>query len=147
MKRYKLLIVEDHPVARQTLCQFLERFPDLKVAGIAATAEDALKKLSDSANYDLLLIDVSLPRMSGIELIGAVKKIAPDSRCLMLSGHDDVTYVNRALAAGARGYLLKGNPDELMTGIREVLAGKTFVSADLAAKLAKDLESSSTTRD
>lgn len=146
MKVYKLFVVEDHPVTRQTLCQFLGRFPDLKVSGTAATAEEALKQLSNSVKYDLLLIDVSLPRMNGIELVGEVKKIAPNSRCMMLSGHDDVTYVNRALAAGAQGYLLKGNPEELVVGIREVIAGKTFVSADLAAKLAKDLEVSSTSR-
>jgi len=139
MKVHQLFLVEDHPVTRQTLCQFLERFPDLKVSATAATAEEALKRLRVSANYDVLLIDVSLPKMNGIELVGEVRKFAPDSRCLMLSGHDDVTYVKRALAAGARGYLLKGNPGELVTGIREVVAGKTFLSADLAAKLAKEV--------
>ncbi|RPI22914.1 MAG: DNA-binding response regulator [Acidobacteria bacterium] len=145
MKVYRLFIVEDHPITRQTLCEFLERVPDLTVVGTAASAEEALKQLGDSVKYDLLLVDVSLPAMSGIEFVGEVRKIAPDSRCVMLSGHDDITYVNRALAAGARGYLLKGNPDELVVGIREVMAGRTFFSADLAAKLDKNVESFSST--
>jgi DNA-binding NarL/FixJ family response regulator len=127
----KVYIVEDHPVMREVLTTFLEGEAGIDVCGAASTAEAALADLAD-ARPDLLLIDVSLPGMSGLDL---VRRLAgaevPGLGCLVLSGHREEIYVDVALQAGARGYLVKGNPLELRLALREVSAGGSYVSPSL----------------
>ena len=135
MKR-NVYIVEDNELVRGTLQEFIEMDPDLQVCGVADTAEAALQRLS-SVDADLLLADVSLPGMSGIDLAREVKAQWPDLLCLMLSGHQEPTYARSALAAGARGYVLKGNPVEITDAIRNVLGGETYVSGPLRSKLSE----------
>jgi DNA-binding NarL/FixJ family response regulator len=86
-------------------------------------------------NVDLVLVDVSLPNMSGIELVAMIRQQMPQLRCLMLSGHNELEYVRRALAAGAWGYVTKGNPRVLLEAIQDVLAGETYLSEELRGKL------------
>jgi DNA-binding NarL/FixJ family response regulator len=81
--------------------------------------------------------------MNGIEFVQQISQSAAPPRYMMISGHDDINYVERALAAGAAGYLLKGNPDEVVDGIRQVLNGNRFLSADLAAKRKSEMWSRS----
>lgn len=128
-----IFVVEDHPLMREMLSEFLPAdAPDLKVCGTAATGEEALGCFED-AEADLMLIDVALPGgMSGIDLVGELRARRPGLPCLMYSGHGEVAYVERALAAGAQGYLLKGDPYELEGAIRQVLDGATFVSEQVA---------------
>jgi len=131
-----IYIVEDHPVMQQTLSAHLQRFSDFAICGIAANAQDALAALSDTdVNVDLAIIDVSLPDVSGIELVNQLYTINPSLPCLMLSGHQDSTYVKRALAAGACGYVEKGNASELTSAIEQVLAGEIFLSETIRRKL------------
>lgn len=127
-----LLIVEDNATFAKTLIHFLSQFDGFTVAGRAATAEDALDQLPQLP-VDLALVDVSLPGTSGIELLAAIRQEYPKLRCIMLSGHHDRVYVQRALAAGAQGYVLKENPLDLLEAVRAVLAGETYLSARLRA--------------
>lgn len=110
--------------------EFINRMPDLQVCGIAATAQEALVQLP-SLTVDLALVDVSLPDMDGIHLVSELREQQPTLRCLMLSGHQERSYVQRALAVGARGYLAKGNPLELITAIKCVLQGEIYLSESL----------------
>lgn len=128
----RIFIVEDHAIVRQMLGEFLARL-DIEVCGVAESGEEALERLSGSAapdvvEADLVLIDVSLPGMTGIDLAGKLQAQRPSLPSLMYSGHREMVYVKRALAAGARGYLVKGNPRELEGAIDQVLDGKTYVS-------------------
>lgn len=120
MKR-KVYIVEDHEVVRESYLMLLELADDLEVCGTANTAEAALEQLPEAAP-DLLLVDVSLPGMSGIDL---VKRLQADDALvptLMLTGHDREAYRVAALEAGARGFVMKQDgPDALLEAIRDVL--------------------------
>ena len=95
-----LLVVEDNTTFAHTLIQFLRRFEGFTVAALAESAEDALNLLPEHC-VDLAIIDVSLPGISGIELLTVIRRQYPEVRCLMLSGHHEHDYVRRALAAGA----------------------------------------------
>jgi DNA-binding NarL/FixJ family response regulator len=125
-----LLIVEDNATFAHTMIQFLNRLDGFTVAALASTAEDALAQLPQLA-VDLALVDVSLPGTSGIELVAAIGREYPHIRCIMLSGHHEYGYVRRALAAGAQGYVLKENPLDLIAAVEAVMAGETFLSAEL----------------
>ncbi len=125
-----IYIVEDHEFMRRALVDLIECTSGFEVAGAVETAEEALDQL-DSAAVDLVLVDTSLPNMNGIELVGELTKRWPKLRCVMLTGHDQHTYVEQAMEAGARGYVLKSNPDELPEAIRRVLSGGVYFSASL----------------
>lgn len=129
-----LLIVEDNATFATTVVHFINRIPGITVAALVQTAEEALEQLPRLA-VDLALIDVSLPVMSGIELMTAIRQQMPGLRCVMLSGHHETDYVRRALAAGAQGYVLKENPLDLVAAIRAVTAGESFLSAELRTPL------------
>lgn len=125
-----IYLVEDHPLMLRMTSEFINRMPDLQVCGTAATAQDALTHLPTAA-VDLVLVDVSLPDMDGIHLVSELRSRRPDLRCLMLSGHQEQSYVERALAVGACGYIAKGNPLELVDAIRRVLKGESYLSQAL----------------
>lgn len=130
----KIFIVEDHPLMRSMLKEFIEALPDLEVCGATRTGEEALEHLA-IASADLVLIDVSLPKMSGIELVGEVKQRWPHLPCLMLTGHQEITYVERAVAAGASGYVIKGEPLDLYEALDHVREGKAYLSHSVRAKV------------
>lgn len=123
----QIFVVEDNELMREMLIEFLNDVSDFEVCGTAATAEVAMTRLG-GIHADLVLIDMALPEMSGADLVEKLVKRNPDLRCLMYSGHRERSYVERALANGARGYVLKGAPDELPKAIRAVLDGEIFVS-------------------
>ncbi|HYE95988.1 MAG TPA: response regulator transcription factor [Rubricoccaceae bacterium] len=123
----RIYIIEDHPLIRQVVTELIEETEGLEVAGVASTAEEALEALAASA-ADLVLIDMSLPRMNGSELASEVLARWPGLRCVMLSGHTGAPYVKRALDAGVRGYVVKGDPEELVEAIRRVLGGEVYLS-------------------
>ena len=123
----QIFIVEDHPIMRQSLRKLLEREADLAVCGEVATAETALEQI-DLEEPDLVLIDVSLPGMSGIELTRILRDRHPDLPLAILSGHRERSYVIQALKAGAHGYILKGNARELPAAIRQIMSGERYLS-------------------
>ena len=102
----------------------------MNVIAVAETAEQALEQLPE-LKVDLVLVDVSLPQMSGINLVAALHEKYPDLLCVMLSGHMSSQYARRALEAGARGYLLKDNPAGILTGIEQIVKGEIYVSEEL----------------
>lgn len=126
----KIFIVEDHAVMREMLASFLEEEADFDVCGTARTAEEALDGLERAA-IDLVLVDVSLPGMSGIDLVEQLQADRPELPCLMVSGHGESGYVERAFEVGARGYVMKGNPYEITGAIDEVLTGGTYLGKTL----------------
>lgn len=121
-----IYIVEDHPLMQQTMAEFLNRAPDLHVCGAVSTAQEALAELP-TTQTDLVLIDLALPDKSGLELLRSLQHMLPNLRCLMFSSYQDAIYVHQALAAGACGYLFKGEPLELVNAIRQVLNGERYV--------------------
>jgi DNA-binding NarL/FixJ family response regulator len=127
----RIFIVEDHLVMRRALRAALDGEDGLLICGEAASAEAALEEIEGAAP-DVVLIDVSLPGMSGLELTGVLRERHPQLTCLILSGHRERTYMLKALRLGARGYLLKeGNSEELRKAVRLVYEGGTFVSEAL----------------
>ena len=131
----KILIVDDHPLMRKGLAMTLEAEVDLSVTSQAASAEEALSMMEDS-QPDLAVIDVSLPGMSGLELIKHLRAVNPDLSVLVVSRHDESLYAERAIRAGARGYLMKMEAaDVIVKAVRHILAGGIYVSEEIKERL------------
>jgi DNA-binding NarL/FixJ family response regulator len=131
----KILIVDDHPVVREGLAMQLAAQPDLEVCGEAEDVAGALAQLA-AAQPDLAIIDISLKKGNGIDLIGRIKDRHAAVRILVWSMYPEKLYAERALRAGAQGYLHKGRATrQLLDAIRAVLAGKVYVSEELASHL------------
>lgn len=122
-----ILLVEDHEIFAQALLRVLRERGHLNVVAVAPNAADAIEKLED-LEVDLVLVDVSLPERSGISLVLHLQQSHPQLPCVMISGHVSQHYARSSLAAGARGYLVKDNADEVLRGIQRVLAGEIYVS-------------------
>lgn len=136
MKRKKtVFIVDDHPLMRDGISQLIEQQPDLQVGGSASSAPEALNALAAAAP-DLLLADISLAGMSGIDLIKIVRKRQPRLPVLVLSMHSEDLYAERAIRAGARGYVMKhASAATLLAAVRRVLEGKVYLSPAMTEKL------------
>lgn len=118
----KLFLVEDHPIMRSTLRKLLLRESDFSIYDEAATAEEALEKLEASPEKpDLLLVDASLPGMSGLELLVEIHARWPELQSLILSGYDKSVYEKRALEAGAQAYLNKEAVLDIVPTIRRLI--------------------------
>ncbi len=133
----RVIIAEDHTLVREGTREILEREPDIQVVGEAARGDDAVRQALEH-NPDVLLMDMRMPGMNGIEATREVSAQAPSVKVLILSAHEDEDYVREALAVGASGYLLKTAPGrELVEGIRAVASGSTILSPELTRKLAQ----------
>jgi len=131
----KVFIVDDHPIVRQGLAQLVDNEPDLVVCGQGEDAYQALAAIR-AAKPELVLLDVSLKDANGLELLKEIKAFNPGVLVLMLSMHDESLYTERALRAGANGYIMKQEaPGALLDAIRKVLAGKVYVSEKMGATL------------
>lgn len=131
----RILIVDDHSVVRRGLRQLVSEEADLAAPWEASTAGEALHLVSQHAP-DLVLTDVTLEGANGIELVKQLQAHHPDLPVLVISMHDEKLYAERALAAGARGYVMKRIPDEeMLQAIRQVLAGRVYVSEEVRARL------------
>jgi DNA-binding NarL/FixJ family response regulator len=135
----RVFIADDHAIVREGLKQILAESRDIIVAGEAENGLDAIK-LFRKSKCQVMLLDISMPDRSGIEVLKQVKKDHPEIAVLMLSMHREDQYAIRSLKAGAAGYLTKQSaPAELVTAIRQVAAGQKYVSAALAQELANTL--------
>jgi DNA-binding NarL/FixJ family response regulator len=124
----RLFLVEDHPVTREGFAQLLNYQSDLEVCGQAGTAAKAMLGI-DSLQPDLAIVDITLAESNGLELIKNIKVRYPRLPVLVLSTHDESIYAERAVRAGARGYVMKQAPtSELMGAIRQVLSGNLWLS-------------------
>jgi two-component system, NarL family, invasion response regulator UvrY len=138
-KQLDILIVDDHAVVREGLKRILADVGDIRVAGEAASAPDALRLLR-SRHYDLLLLDISLPGRTGLDLLKTVKVEFVRLPVLILSAFTEDQYAVRALRDGADGFLNKESaPEQLVTAIRKVSVGGKYVSAALAERLASEI--------
>ena len=127
----RVLLVDDHAVVREGLVQLIQREKDLTVCGEAASAEEAVERVM-KLKPNLAIVDISLGGTNGIELIKNLKAINSDLPILVLSMHDETHYAERALRAGARGYVMKrAARDQIMQAMRTVLAGEIFVSESI----------------
>jgi DNA-binding NarL/FixJ family response regulator len=134
-KKTQILIVDDHPVTRAGLSHLINHQPDMIICGEAESAAQAMDVLA-SSRPDLLLIDLTLPGKSGLELVKDVKAMRPDLLMLVVSMHDESLYADRVLRAGARGYITKHEGGEkLIKAIRHVLSGKIYVSESMSAHI------------
>ncbi len=137
--KIRVLIADDHAIVREGLKQILADTSDIGVTGDAENGFEALK-LIRRGNCDVVLLDISMPDRSGIEILKQLKKEFPKLAVLMLSMHREDQYAIRALKAGAAGYLNKQSaPVELVHAIRQVAAGRKYVSPALAEELANQL--------
>jgi DNA-binding NarL/FixJ family response regulator len=139
----RVLIADDHAVVREGLKQIINEAPELTVAGEAADGAEALDK-SRSLDCDVLVLDISMPGLTGLDIVKEVRAARPELPVLILSMHPEEQFAVRLLKAGAAGYLSKESaPDELVNAIRKVVNGGKYVSSELAEKLAFDLEAGS----
>jgi DNA-binding NarL/FixJ family response regulator len=138
-QKRKILLVDDHPFMRAGLAQLIERQADLAVCGEAGNPAEALRELA-RALPDLILTDITMPGRSGLEFIKDLRAQYSKLVILVVSMHDEAIYAERALRAGARGYIMKeAGGENLLGAIRQVLRGETYVSPRMAAKVLDDL--------
>ena len=126
--KQKVLLVDDHPVVREGLAERINRERDLVVCGEAQNAREALRAVA-SLQPDIVILDLSLPKGHGLELVKDLRTLHPDLRVVVFSMHDESVFAERALRAGAHGYVMKQEPPErLLVAIRTVLRGDYFIS-------------------
>ncbi len=136
----RILVADDHPIVRQGLKQILAETSDMVVADEAGDGLAVVDLVSKNA-YDVVLLDISMPRAGGLDILKELKALKPKLAILVLSMHPEEQYAIRALKLGASGYLTKESaPDELVAAIRKVSQGRKYVSSSLAEKLADQLE-------
>jgi DNA-binding NarL/FixJ family response regulator len=130
-----IAIVEDNKLIRESLVDYVHTAPDFKCVCVCATAEEALKVLPKHVP-DIVLMDIQLPKISGIECTAQLKQLLPDAQIIMVTVYEDSDRIFKALRAGARGYLLKRcTPEQLVAAIREVREGGAPMSREIASKV------------
>lgn len=135
----RIFLVDDHAVVREGYRRLLERRPDLRVEAEAGSAEAALQRLRE-LSFDVIVLDLSLPNMGGIELIQRIAQRQPQARMLAFSMHRDPLFAAQALRAGALGYVTKSSsPDVLIDAIYRIARGEKVLSPDIAPDIALSL--------
>ena len=138
-ERSSVLVVEDHPIVRDGIRQLIERQPDLHVCGETAELGTA-RQLASSLKPNVVLVDIALGRENGLDLIRELSASNPECRIIVLSMYDEATFAERALRAGARGYVMKHEATEtLLVAIRKVLSGGVHLSERASGRLLQAL--------
>ncbi len=138
MKKIRVLLADDHRLFRVGLKSILERQPGFEVVGEAVDGLSTLK-LTEQLAPDVILLDISMPGLNGVDTLRRLKELGSNARVVILSMHSGRDYVAETIKAGARGYLLKDSAlDELVTGIRAVAAGEIFLPGRIARILVDD---------
>jgi DNA-binding NarL/FixJ family response regulator len=136
-QKRKIFIVDDHPIVRKGLAQMIDQDPDLVVCGEADGAQSALESLK-KCKPDLIIVDISLQGVDGIELIKTIKTRYENLPALVVSMHDESLFAERALRVGARGYIMKQEAiEKMMEAIRKVLRGELYISDKVSANIVK----------
>ncbi|MDH5406778.1 MAG: response regulator transcription factor [Candidatus Aminicenantes bacterium] len=136
----KILIADDHAIVREGLKQIIRETSDMVVADEASTGQELLEKVWKH-DYDVVLLDISMPGRSGLDILKQIRSQKPELPVLILTIHPEEQYAVRVLRAGASGYLTKESaPDELIKAIRKVSMGRKYVSSTLAEKLASEVD-------
>jgi len=137
----RILIADDHPLLRQGIRNFLSLEPDFEIVGEAADGEEAVTQ-AIALRPDLLLLDINMPKATGIEVAAKLRELCPEIRILALTIHDDENYMMKMIQSGAAGYLLKDvEPSMMVQAIRRVHAGESYVEPSLTKKLFRGITS------
>jgi len=140
-RRHRVFVVDDHPIVRQGLALLIDQEPDLVVCGAAEEAESALAAIGAS-RPDVLVLDISLPGPDGIDLLKTIRSTDPTLPILVLSMHDEATYAERALRAGANGYIMKQEATEnVLVALRRILRQEVYLSDRIANRMLRQLVS------
>ena len=146
-ERISILCVEDHPLFRAGIRDLIESQSDMVLVGVAASGAEGIN-LARQLMPDVILMDLRLPDMNGIAATASIREHRPDAKVLMLTTFEGDAEVQRALAAGARAYVLKSSsPEELVNAIRHVHAGKKYLPSELAIELAQHVGEAVTPRE
>ena len=130
-----ILVVDDHPIVRAGCRQLIQQIPNVNITE-AETGEDGYK-LFQEIYPDMVLLDITLPGLGGLEILRKMRANRENAKILMFSMHEDPVFASRAMQAGARGYITKNNAaDHLVEAVEQVLSGKTYLSPDVAQQLA-----------
>jgi len=139
----RVVLIDDHPIMRHGLAQLVRAESGLDVCGEAGSAREGLEVVG-KLNPDLAIVDLTLPDKNGLELVRDIRAMHPTTQCLVLSMHDEETYGERALRAGARGYVMKEEAaDHLIAAIQKVLSGGLYVSETLNARMLEQVTGAS----
>jgi two-component system response regulator NreC len=138
MDRIRIVIADDHTVVRDGLRASLERQPDMEVVGEAADGRECITR-ADDLKPDVVIMDVAMPNMNGIEATRRILADHPETAVVMLSMHQDESYILQSLKAGAKGYLLKDSPrEDILEAIRSAAKGRSFLSRKVRSMLQED---------
>jgi two-component system response regulator NreC len=139
-RRIRVLLADDHGVVRQGFRLLLSRYPDIEVVGEAASGREAVE-LCGQLHPDVVILDVAMPEMNGVEAARQIKQHCPATNILILTMHKDAIYLRESLRAGARGYLLKDSIDkDLIDAVRAVARGEGFLSPAVSATVLDDYQ-------
>lgn len=137
-RKLKVLLVDDHALVREGIRSSLERYAKIKAVGEAANGKEALRKCKE-LRPDVVLMDLNMPEMSGLEATPLIRRGFPDTKIIVLTVHDSREYIFKILRAGAHGYMLKDtSPQELVRAIEAVVQGGAFFSPSVSKVLAED---------
>src|SRR5690242_984975 len=135
MKRITVLLAEDHQIVREGFISLLKHEPDIEVIGEAANGREAVK-LTRKLRPAVVVMDIAMPLLNGLEAARQIRKDFPDTRVLFLSAHSDDAYVEEVAVLGATGFLLKQASSHILaTAIREVQKGKSFFSSSVSKRV------------
>ena len=139
-KRIGVLLAEDHIVIREGLRRLLEAEQDIEVVGEAATGRQAVR-MTQELCPSVVIMDIGMPQLNGMEATRQIRKVAPDVKVLILSAHSEATYIEKATASGAMGYLIKHtSSDVLFQAIRAVQSGNTFFSPGIDRRFSRNIQ-------
>ena len=139
-----VLLVDDHSIVRAGLKNLIELEPDLKVTGEANSGVEAIKMVR-SNQYDIMVLDISMPDKNGVDTLHDLKHVAPNLPVLMLSGYAEAQYALNLIRSGCKGYLSKNaDSDEIIKAIRTIAGGKRYISAELAELMSNELSNPTT---
>jgi two-component system response regulator NreC len=133
----RVLVVDDHTVIRRGIQSILRAWPEWEISGEAANGEEAVQ-LTQDLKPDIVLMDISMPGMGGLQATREIRKVCPEAKVLLLTLHDSIEWVETALQAGARGYLLKSDTEgELVRALNVVAGNGIYASPSLDAERVK----------
>jgi DNA-binding NarL/FixJ family response regulator len=138
MRRIKVLIADDHTIVRQGMRKLLEIYPELQILGESKDGYETIE-MAKKLNPDLIIMDISMPVLNGLEATRQIKKSFPEIKVLILTMHSEKEYIFKVLQSGASGYLLKGSHiDELVMAIRAVDRGESYLSSPISKSIIED---------